>query len=128
MHTAYLTSSGNLAATPELRRSSNGNDYARARVIQNFRAQNHETGEWHDTATVAWDVIITGRRARQLVETALVNGNIGITFQGKLTMRTFTRSDGTEGIANEVMADSWAILPGQNVMIAKPAPAAQPTT
>jgi len=123
---SYLVSSGNLAGLPELKKAASGKDYTRARVIQNFRAKNHETGEWADTATIAWDVIVTGRRARQLVEAALVNGNIGITFQGRLHIRNYTADDATTGIAYEVMADSWSILPGQNVMIAKP-PAAAPT-
>ena len=115
-----ISTSGNLAALPELRTSSNGNEYARARVIQNFRDKDRDTGQWADTATVAWDLTVVGRRARQLVEAATVNGNIGIAFEGRLQIRGFTREDGSAGIAYEVMADSWSILPGQNVMIAKP--------
>ena len=124
---SYVSSSGNLAGLPELRQSKNGKDYTRARVIQNFREQDHETGEWVDAATIAWDVIVTGRRARQLIEAALVNGNIGIQFQGRLHVRHYTRFDATTGTAFEVMADGWSILPGQNAMIAKP-PAAAATT
>ncbi len=117
--TAYLNTSGYLAGLPELRTSANGNDYTRARVLQTFRAKN-TAGEWHDTATLGWDVIVTGRQARQLVEAATVNGNLGIQFAGRLQVRTYQREDGTPGIAYDVMADTWAITPGQNAMIAKP--------
>ena len=82
-----ISTTGNLAAVPELRTSNNGNEYARARVIQNSRDKDRETGEWADTGTVAWDVTVVGRRARQLVEAATVNGNIGIHFEGRLQIR-----------------------------------------
>lgn len=116
---SYLISSGNLVGMPELRQSKSGTDYARARVIHNYREQD-QAGEWRDSATIAYDLVVTGRRARQLIEAATVNGNIGIEFRGRYHVRTFERADGTNGIAHQIMVDSWSILPGQNVMIAKP--------
>ena len=115
---SYLSETGNLASTPELRTSAKGTTWCSARVIHNYREQD-QTGTWHDTATIAYDVVVTGRKAEQLVAAAEAGGNIGIAFAGKYRVKNFKRNDGSTGIAYEVIADQISVLLGQDVTLAK---------
>lgn len=87
-------------------------------MIHNYREQD-QAGTWHDTATIAYDVVVTGRKAEQLVAAAEAGGNIGIAFAGKYRVKNFKRNDGSTGIAYEVIADQISVLLGQDVTLAK---------
>ncbi len=113
---SYLSETGNLTGVPELRRSPKGTLWCRAVVIHNYRVQDSE-GEWHDSAKIAYDVIVRGRAAQELVHTARTSGNIKIHFEGRYRVKGFTRNNGTTGIAYEVVADDWHIARGQYVVL-----------
>lgn len=116
---SYLSETGNLAAVPELRTGkTSGTPWCSARVIHNY-SEKDQNGQWHDTATIAYDVVVTGRRAVQLVEAAQANGNIAIAFSGRYRVKNFRRNDGSTGIAYEVIADQWSVMPGQDVTLTK---------
>ncbi|MBO1768230.1 single-stranded DNA-binding protein [Allobranchiibius sp. GilTou38] len=118
---SYLIQTGNLTQAPELRQSKAGNAWTEARVIHNDYEQD-PAGEWRETSSIPYTVRVFGRQAEQLVEAANANGNIAIQFAGRYTVRNFNRSDGSGGIAYEVNADTWAVMPGQEVQLRKSAP------
>ncbi|NYJ76516.1 single-stranded DNA-binding protein [Allobranchiibius huperziae] len=117
---SYLIQTGNLTQTPELRQSKAGKAWTEARVIHNDYEQG-TAGEWSETSSIPYTVRMFGRQAEQLVGAAEANGNIAIQFAGRYAVRDFARKDGSRGISYEVNADTWAVLPGQDVQLRKSA-------
>lgn len=120
---SYITRTGNLAATPELRQGENG-PYTYARVLVTDRIRQSD-GSYEDGGTIGYDVAVSGSQAVQLVEAAEASGNIRITFAGRYRVSEYKGENGTR-IQHEVNADEVAVsLRGQRVRVEKAAPADQ---
>ncbi|AQP52723.1 single-stranded DNA-binding protein [Tessaracoccus flavescens] len=112
---SYITRTGNLAATPELRTGDNG-PYTYARVLVTDRIR-QDDGEYHDGPTVAYDVAVAGNQAVNLVDAATRSGNIRVTFTGRYRVTEHTSDQGTR-VQHEVRADDVAVsLRGQSVTV-----------
>jgi len=120
-----VTTIGNLAGVPELKFSKDGNAWTRARVLVTDSEKDRETGEWRDTATTGYDVVVFGATAEALVEAAAENGNIRVRFSGPQKIKDVQARNGGSTRVYDVRAD-W-ICPdfGQNLAIRKPQRAAQ---
>lgn len=115
---SYITRTGNLAATPELREGDNG-PYTYARVLVTDRVRN-EDGTYSDGPTIAYDVAVNGSQAVNLVDTATRSGNIRVTFAGTYRITEYTTDQGTR-LQHEVRADDIAVsLRGQSVTVERP--------
>ena len=126
---SYITRVGNLARTPELRTNDDGRAYCFARVLVTD-AKPDKDGTWHDTATTAYDLTITGDQAKRLIATSQESGNIRVLFTGRYRVETYTRPDGSTAISHRVKVDNiGASLKGQTLTITKtnePTPPADP--
>lgn len=112
---SYITRTGNLAETPKLREGDKGH-YAYARILVTDRIRN-ESGEYEDGPLTAYDVLVSGSQARELVATAERSGNIRITFSGRYRVTEWQGEQGTR-IQHEVRADEVGVsLRGQSVSV-----------
>ncbi|HRL80914.1 MULTISPECIES: single-stranded DNA-binding protein [Actinomycetes] len=112
---SYITRTGNLAATPELRQGERG-AYTYARVLVSDRIR-QDDDTYTDGPTVAYDVAVSGSQATALVEAAERSGNIRVTFAGRYRVTEYKGEQGTR-LQHEVRADEVAVsLRGQSVTV-----------
>ncbi len=90
---SYITRTGNLAATPELRQGERG-AYTYARVLVSDRIR-QDDDTYTDGPTVAYDVAVSGSQATALVEAAERSGNIRVTFAGRYRVTEYKGEQGT---------------------------------
>ena len=115
---SYIVRTGNLASTPELREGEYGS-YTFARVIVSDRIR-QEDGSYVSGPAIAYDVLVSGSQAVNLVDAAKASGNIRITFAG-LYRVTEWRGDAGTRIEHEVRANEVSVsLLGQRVMVERP--------
>lgn len=115
---SYITRTGNLAATPELRDGENG-PYAFARVLVSDSIP-QEDGTWLDGPLIAYDVSVSGNQAVNLVDTAERCGNVRVTFSGRYRVSEY-KSDRGIRFQHEIRADDVAVsLRGQRISVEKP--------
>lgn len=116
---SYITRTGNLTGTPELRENDKGVKYTYARVAVSDRIKDGEG--YTDGPAIFYDVAVSGNQAVQLVEAAEASGNIRIMFAGDYRVTAYTPADGGEPrIQHEVRADDVAVsLRGQSVTVAR---------
>lgn len=116
---SYITRTGNLAATPELRQGEYG-PYTYARVIVSDRIR-QDDGTYIDGPAIAYDVAVSGSQATALVEAAQRSGNIRVVFAGRYRVTEYRHEQGTR-IQHEVRADEIAVsLRGQSVTVERTA-------
>ena len=114
---SYITRTGNLAATPELREGDNG-PYTYARVLVSDRIRQND-GTYTDGPTVAYDVAVSGNQATNLVAAAEASGNIRVTFSGRYRVTEYKGENGGR-LQHEVRADEIAVsLRGQSVTVSR---------
>lgn len=112
---SYITRTGNLAGAPELREGERG-PYTYARVIVSDRIR-QEDGSYTDGPAIAYDVLVSGNQAVNLVAAAEASGNIRITFAGRYRVTEWQGEQGTR-VQHEVRADEVSVsLIGQKVTV-----------
>ena len=79
-----------------------GKAYTHLDIAVTDRIRNNQ-GEWVDGPTTYYRVTAFGKTAENALN-SLTKGNTVIAT-GELTVRNYTRTDGTPGIANEIIAD-----------------------
>ena len=115
---SYIARTGNLAGTPELREGEHG-PYTYARVIVSDRIR-QEDGSYVNGPAIAYDVLVSGSQAVNLVDAAKASGNIRITFAGRYRVTEWRGDQGTR-IEHEVRADEVSVsLIGQKVIVERP--------
>ncbi len=114
----FITFTGNLAKTPELRTDKNGRPYTFARVIRTDRV--NKGGEFEDGGTEGYDVAVWGADAEALCDVAERCGNIRVTVSGEELLEVFTPEGGEPRIVRKVLdADVAVSLRGQTVTVEK---------
>lgn len=120
---SYITRTGNLTKTPELRHGEKG-AYAFARVAVTDRIK--AGTDYIDGPATYYDVAISGSQAENLVDVAQACGNIRVTFSGSYQVKLATLNDGQTRIEHKVQAHDISIsLRGQKVRVLRentPAP------
>lgn len=120
---SYIVRTGNLAKTPKLYEGESG-PYTYARILVTDR-ESDGNGSWIEGPTIAYDVSVSGAKARELVATAERSGNIRVMFSGRYRVTEDKNERGTF-VRHEVRADQIGIsLHGQSVTVdtSKNAPA-----
>lgn len=121
---SYITRTGNLAETPELRHNDAGKPYTYARVLVSDGVQQPD-GSWGRGPTTAYSVGVSGSQAENLVEAAERSGNIRVTFSGRYSVSEYQGVSGTS-IDHNVRADEIAVsLRGQSVTVERTSPASR---
>ncbi|MBO1903195.1 single-stranded DNA-binding protein [Leucobacter weissii] len=116
---SFITFTGNLAKTPELRTDKNNRPYTFARVIRTDRVRN-SSGEFEDGGTEGYDVAVWGADAEALCELAERCGNIRVTVSGEELLEVYTPEGGEPRIVRKVLdADVSVSLRGQTVTVEK---------
>lgn len=112
---SYITRTGNLAKTPELREGEKGS-YAYARVLVTDRVR-QDDGTYADGATIGYEVLVSGSQAIELVNTAERSGNVRVMFAGSYRVTEWEGENGTR-VQHEVRADEIGIsLRSQSVTV-----------
>lgn len=115
---SYIVRTGNLAGTPELREGEH-TPYTYARIIVSDRIR-QEDGSYVNGPAIAYDVLVSGSQAVNLVDAAKASGNIRITFAGRYRVTEWRGEQGTR-IEHEVRADEVSVsLIGQRVIVERP--------
>lgn len=112
---SYITRTGNLAKTPELREGEKGS-YAYARVLVTDRVR-QEDSTYTDGSTIGYEVLVSGSQAVELVNTADRSGNVRVMFAGSYRVTEWEGENGTR-VQHEVRADEIGIsLRSQSVTV-----------
>lgn len=114
---SYITRTGNLAATPEIREGDHG-PYTYARVLVSDRIK-QDDGTYGDGPVMAYEVLVSGSQAVNLVAAATRSGNIRVTFSGGYRVTQYTSEQGVR-YHHEVRAEEIGVsLRGQTVVVEK---------
>ncbi|WP_295818875.1 single-stranded DNA-binding protein [uncultured Microbacterium sp.] len=123
---SYITRTGNLAATPELRQGEKG-PYTYARILVSDRLR-QEDGTYVDGPPIAYDVAVSGDKAVKLVDAAKESGNIRIMFAGRYRVTEY-RGENSTRLQHQVTADEIAVsLTAKPSASSRPPPPTPPTT
>ena len=95
---------GNTTADPELRYTNNGTPVANITIATTPRTKNGT--QWDNGETMFFRATAWGTLAENITETLTKGTRIHAT--GRLTITTYTRNDGTQGISNNITLDSIA--------------------
>lgn len=101
-----IVAEGGLVAIPELRFSNSGNPWASLRIACKDRVRG-QSGEWTDGPTTFIDVVVFGRAAENLIESADKGDTIVVV--GKLQQREWEAEDGTKRSSYSIKADTVAV-------------------
>lgn len=93
---------GALTADPELRFTPAGKGWASCRVVAKDRIRG-ESGEWTDGPPLFIDVVMFGKVAENLVESA--GRGDTVIFHGKLQANDYEKKDGTKVNSYRIVAD-----------------------
>lgn len=111
----YITRTGNLAKTPELRAGEKGS-YTYARIIVTDRVRDGKGG-YIDGETTGYDVAVSGSQAENLVATAEASGNIRITVSGRYEV-VRDEYEGNVRVKHRIYADEVSVsLRGQTATV-----------
>lgn len=120
MNKPLVTFTGNLTADPVLKYDKTGSAYVRFTVANNQRVKDN-TGRWVDGETTFFACTAFGTLAENITE-SLAKGH-AVTVTGRLSARSFQRSDGSSGLSLDVLVDTvGASLKYASVEIHKNAP------
>ena len=115
---AQTAFTANLVAPAELKFAASGKAVAKARVAENHRGKNAQTGEWEDQGTSWRNLVAFGAQAEKLAE---VPKGSPLVVIGRETARAYTK-DGEERQWIEVAVDSFGIAPKGQSRPAQPSP------
>ena len=114
---SYITTIGNLVATPELRENEKGGKYAYARIAVSDRVRLGD--EWVDSPTTFYTVTLNGRDAEAVVAIAQASGNVRLVVTGERSTKAY-KPEGSDEIRfeNRIHADEVGVsLRGQDVHV-----------
>ncbi len=115
---SYITRTGNLVATPELRENERGGKYAYARIAVSDRVPVGD--EWVDSPTVFYTVALSGRDAVSVVALAQTSGNVRLVVTGELTTTGYKTDNEEIRFDNHIRADEVGVsLRGQDVNVTR---------
>lgn len=104
---AQIAFSGNLVAPAELKFSSAGKAVAKARLAENHRGKNPQTGEWEDQGTSWRNLVAFGAKAEKLAE---VGKGTPLVVIGRESARAYEK-DGEQRQWVEVAVDEFGVVP-----------------
>ena len=104
---AQIAFTGNIVAQPEIKFAASGKAVAKARLAENHRGKNPQTGEWEDQGTSWRNLVAFGAQAEKLAE---VPKGSPLVVIGRESARAYTK-DGEERQWIEVAIDSFGIAP-----------------
>lgn len=97
-----VTIEGGLVRQPEVRFGTTGKAWAKCRIASKDRVRGADGG-WTDGETTFIDVVVFGRQAENLVESATVGDTIVV--HGKLRSSEWETPEGEKRTSYEVVAD-----------------------
>ncbi len=95
-----------IVADPELRFSTDGKPWAKIRGVAKDRRKN-ASGEWEDGDVCFIDILVNGKTAELLIESATKGDSIVV--QGKLNYRQWESDDGRKNQSYTIRADSVGV-------------------
>ena len=104
---AQIAFEANLVAPAELKFAASGKAVAKARLAENHRGKNQQTGEWEDQGTTWHNLTAFGNLAEKLAE---VPKGQRLTVQGRQSSRAYEK-DGDTRQWTETIADVFGIVP-----------------
>ena len=104
---AQTAFTANLVAPAELKFAASGKAVAKARVAENHRGKNPQTGEWEDSGTTWRNLVAFGAQAEKLAE---VPKGASLVIIGRESSRAYSK-DGEERQWTEVAVDAFGIVP-----------------
>ena len=102
--TAFIA---NLVAPAELKFAASGKAVAKARVAENHRGKNPQTGEWEDQGTTWRNLVAFDAKAERLAE---VPKGASLVVIGRESSRAYQK-DGEDRQWTEVAVDAFGIVP-----------------
>lgn len=100
---SFIAARGNLTRDPDGGfAAETGKAWAHLDLAVNDRVKT-TSGQWANGPAFYYRVTVFGRTAEHALE-SLHRGE-GVVFAGQLTVKAYTRTDGTEGVNREVIAD-----------------------
>lgn len=119
-----ITVVGRAVSDPELRFSGNGMAIGKVRVVATERKKDQASGKWEDGDSTFLDVTVFGADAEALNEGIRKGDNLVVT--GRFKAREYDRRDGGKGMALEVVADGFGLMPKAGGTVSKQTPADDP--
>ena len=104
---AQTAFTANLVAPAELKFAASGKAVAKARVAENHRGKNPQTGEWEDSGTTWRNLVAFDAKAERLAE---VPKGASLVVIGRESSRAYSK-DGEERQWTEVAVDAFGIVP-----------------
>ena len=115
---AQIAFSGNLVAPAELKFAASGKAVAKARVAENHRGKNPQTGEWEDQGTTWRNIVAFDAKAERLAE---VPKGASLVVMGRESSRAYEK-DGEQRQWTEVAVDAFGIVPKGQQSSPRPSP------
>ena len=104
---AQTAFTANLVAPAELKFAASGKAVAKARVAENHRGKNPQTGEWEDQGTTWRNLVAFDAKAERLAE---VPKGASLVVIGRESSRAYQK-DGEDRQWTEVAVDAFGIVP-----------------
>ena len=104
---AQTAFTANLVAPAELKFAASGKAVAKARVAENHRGKNPQTGEWEDSGTTWRNIVAFDAKAERLAE---VPKGASLVVIGRESSRAYEK-DGEQRQWTEVAVDAFGIVP-----------------
>ena len=115
---AQTAFTANLVAPVELKFAASGKAVAKARVAENHRGKNPQTGEWEDSGTTWRNLVAFDAKAERLAE---VPKGASLVVMGRESSRAYEK-DGEQRQWTEVAVDAFGIVPKGQQSSPRPSP------
>ena len=115
---AQTAFTANLVAPAELKFAASGKAVAKARVAENHRGKNPQTGEWEDQGTTWRNLVAFDAKAERLAE---VPKGASLVVMGRESSRAYEK-DGEQRQWTEVAVDAFGIVPKGQQSSPRPSP------
>ena len=115
---AQTAFTANLVAPAELKFAASGKAVAKARVAENHRGKNPQTGEWEDSGTTWRNLVAFDAKAERLAE---VPKGASLVVIGRESSRAYEK-DGEQRQWTEVAVDAFGIVPKGQQSSPRPSP------
>lgn len=115
---AQTAFTANLVAPAELKFAASGKAVAKARVAENHRAKDPNTGEWGDAGTTWRNLVAFGAQAEKLAE---VPKGSRLVVIGRESSRAYSK-DGEERQWTEVAVEEFGVAPKPQQSSPRPSP------
>ena len=115
---AQTAFTANLVAPAELKFAASGKAVAKARVAENHRGKNPQTGEWEDQGTTWRNLVAFDAKAERLAE---VPKGASLVVIGRESSRAYQK-DGEDRQWTEVAVDAFGIVPKGQQSSPRPSP------